>query len=132
MTTFTQQRSIPKRNIEVYDFLQDLKNHEQLMPEGGYSWTIMGEEVRLEIKNLTSLTLRIDEKVPSRLVTIRSVEGSFVPVVIRWEIEAQGEEMSLVTLRIDAQLNMMMKMVASPVLNKLVEYQIEKLHNIFS
>lgn len=132
MTTFTQQRSIPKRDIEVYDFLQNLKNHEQLMPEGGYSWTITGEEVSLEIKNLTSLTLRVDEKEPSRLVSIRSIEGAFVPVAIRWEIEAQGEEMSLVTLQIDAQLNMMMKMVASPVLNKLVEYQIGKLHDILS
>lgn len=132
MTTFTQQRSIPRKDTDVYDFLQNLKNHEQLMPEGGYSWTITEDEVKLEIKNLTSLTLRLDKKEPSKLVSIRTVEGAFVPVVIRWEIEAQAEELSLVTLQIEAQLNMMMKMVASPVLNKLVEHQIEKLQDILS
>lgn len=132
MTTFTQQRSIPRKDTDVYDFLQNLKNHAQLMPEGGYSWAITEDEVKLEIKNLTSLRLRVDEKEPSKLVSIRTVEGAFVPVVIRWEIEAQAEELSLVTLQIEAQLNMMMKMVASPVLNKLVEHQIEKLQDILS
>lgn len=132
MTNFTQQKVFQKKDSEVYDFLQNLKNHEQLMPEGGYSWTIRGDEVDLEIKNLPTLTFRVDEKEPSKRVSIRSIENAFVPVVIKWEIEAQGEEESLVTLQIEAQLNMMMKMVASPILKKLVDHQITKLHDILS
>lgn len=130
MTVFASEIQINKSASDLFSFLEDLNNHQKLMPDSGYNWSFTQDEAQLEIQNLATLSLKVSEKKNPHLICIRTVSDKPVPVTIRWQIDSVEPGMSSVNLNIDAKLNMMMKMLVSASLEKLVEYQINKLKEI--
>ena len=127
MTVIQNSTTINKNIADVYTFLADLNNHEQLMPENIYNWSSTEDEARFTIKNLAKLALRMSERLENKeLVCVPAEEVPF-EVVLRWKLEEENADTTKATFVIEAQLNMMMKMMASGPLQKLVDHQVTKL-----
>lgn len=130
MTVIQNSTSIQKNIADVYAFLADLNNHEQLMPDNIYNWTSTENEAQFTIKNMAKLSLRMSERLENKeLVCIPAEEAPF-DVVLRWKLDEETGNTTKATFMIEAQLNMMMKMMASGPLQKLADHQVAKLKEI--
>lgn len=130
MTVIQNNVVVNKPIGDVYTFLADLNNHEQLMPENIYNWTSTDDEARFTIKNMAKLALKISQRIENKeIVCIPSDEAPF-EIKLAWRLEEQGGTETVATFVIEAQLNMMMKMMASGPLQKLVDHQVRRLKEV--
>jgi len=130
MTIIQNNVAINKPITEVYNFLNDLNNHEQLMPDNIYNWSSTADEARFTIKNMAKLALKISQRVENKeIVCVPSEEAPF-EVKLVWKVEEVSATETNATFIIEAQLNMMMKMMASGPLQKLVDHQVNRLKEI--
>ncbi|AIM37702.1 SRPBCC family protein [Sphingobacterium sp. SG20118] len=130
MTTIQNNVTIEKSVQEVYAFLTDLNNHEQLMPENIYNWSSTNDEARFTIQNMAKLALKVDERVENQLIKLVPSEKAPFDVTLNWILSTVSADITMVTFTIEADLNMMMKMVASGPLQKLADFQVNKLKEI--
>ncbi len=112
----------------VYNFLTDLNNHQQLMPENVISWTSTKDEARFNIQNMAKLALQVASRNPNEII-INAVEAPPFPLQLKWEIKEAGTQ-TQVGFTISAEMNMMMKMLASKQLQKLADYETEQLQQL--
>jgi len=127
MTTIQNTTEINKNVSEVYAFLADLNNHEQLMPENIYNWSSTTDEARFTIQNMAKLALKVEERSDNQFIKLVPSEKAPFEVTLRWELQVVADTVTKATFIIDADLNMMMKMIASGPLQKLVDFQVNKL-----
>ena len=130
MTTIQNTTEINKNVSEVYAFLADLNNHEQLMPENIYNWSSTKDEARFTIQNMAKLALKVEERVENQVIKLIPSEKAPFEVRLRWELQAVTDTITTATFIIEADLNMMMKMIASGPLQKLVDFQVNKLKEV--
>ncbi len=131
MTTFESKKVINASPEAVYGFLSDFNNHGQLMPDNVQNWSASYNEAGFTVQNTIELSLRITERVENKAVNITAVDNPPFPVQLNWEIEAEGDKTN-VTFSINAELNMMMKLVASGPLQKLADHETESLESLVS
>jgi carbon monoxide dehydrogenase subunit G len=131
MTIFESKVSINKPMNEVYQFLADMNNHQQLMPENINDWSSSTDEARFNIQNMASLALKIESRIPDGEINIIPFEKAPFELEIKWMLSA-ANNITEVTYRISADLNMMMKMLASGPLQKLADHETKSLAAIFS
>jgi len=120
MTTFQSTARIFKPVNEVYAFLVDLNNHQQLITGDISDWSSTNTEASFTIRNMLKLALKLGELVPNQAITIIPAEKPPFDLEIKWVLTADGDETD-VFLTISADLNIMMKMVASGPLQKLAD-----------
>lgn len=132
MTVIQNQITLDRSVEDVYGFLADCNNHEQLMPENIYNWSSTEDEARFTIQNMAKLALKIDQRVPRKLVSFIPAEKAPFDVRMAWELQSVAENQTSATLKIEADLNMMMKMIASGPLQKLVDHQTARLQEILT
>lgn len=130
MTIIQNSITVQKQAGEVYDFLADCNNHEQLMPDNIYNWSSTRDEARFTIQNMAKLALKIENRVQGEEVLFVPLEKAPFDVNLRWKIEAIDESSARASLIIEADLNMMMKMLASGPLQKLVDHQVMRLAQV--
>lgn len=131
--TIIQNSVVIQRPIgELYAFLTDLNNHEQLMPDNIYNWSSTVDEARFTIKNMAKIALRVAQRVGNKeIVCLPSAEVPF-SIKLIWKVEEVGEAGTRATFVIEAELNMMMKMMASGLLQKLVDHQVNRLKEVMA
>jgi len=122
MTTFESSISIAQPIEKVYAFLSDLNNHQQLMPENIYNWSSTADEARFTIQNMAKLALKVSFRIENAEILIEPSEEAPFAVNMRWLLAADGAG-TTAKLIVSAELNMMMKILASGPLQKLVDYQ---------
>jgi hypothetical protein len=130
--TIIENKSIINAPIEeVYNFLEDCNNHEQLQPENIYNWTSTKDEASFTIQNMAKFALKIDKRVSNSEILLLPKGDTPFDVSITWKLNEldSGSEVSLI---LKAELNMMLKMVASGPLKKLVDFQLLKLSERFA
>ncbi len=127
MTTIQNTTEINRSVGEVFAFLTDLNNHEQLMPENIYNWSSTADEARFTIQNMAKLALKVEERVANELIKLIPSEKAPFEVTLRWELQAVSDTVTIATFLIDEDLNMMMKMIATCPLQKLIDFQVNKL-----
>jgi hypothetical protein len=128
MTVFENKTLINKSVSEVYQFLEDLNNHQVLMPENIYNWSSSKDEARFTIQNMAKLVLKVESRVLNQKITIVPAEEAPIALNLEWSLIDVNQQ-TQATLTISAELNMMMKMLASGPLQKLTDFQIEALKN---
>ncbi len=126
MTIIESKVTIAKPVADVYTFLADLNNHQQLMPDNIYNWSSTATEARFTIQNMAKLALKIGNLVPDREVQIVAAEPPPFAVELKWILTANGSGTDA-TYQILADLNMMMKMLVSGPLQKLTDHETERL-----
>lgn len=130
MSTFKSNTRIQRPVKEIYHFLADMNNHEKLMPADDISdWTSTADEARLNIRNMLKLSLKIEERVADKKIRIIPAEKPPFDIELKWELSVDGEYTD-VLFTITADLNMMMKMLASGPLQKLADDESANLFNL--
>jgi hypothetical protein len=115
---------------KVYLFLEDLNNHQQLMPENIYNWSSTTDEASFTIQNMAKLAIKISSKTPNSEIVAIPTEKPPFDVELKWTLTPNENGGTTAKHMISADLNMMMKMLASGPLQKLVDYQTQKLKEV--
>jgi hypothetical protein len=121
-STVTVNSSVEK----VYAYLADMNNHKALMPDNIINWLSTVDEARFNIENITQLALRIEERIANQLIRIIPAEKAPFEMELKWALTPDGA-LTQATFTINADLNMLMKMVASSPLKKLTEEETSRL-----
>lgn len=130
MTIFESITSIAQPVEKVYTFLSDLNHHEQLMPENIYNWSSTIDEARFTIQNMAKLALKVSSRIENEEILIIPAEEAPFALDMKWTLLKNGDETNA-KLTVSADLNMMMKMLASGPLQKLVDHQTAALQKAF-
>lgn len=117
---------------KVYNFLEDLNNHQQLMPENIYNWSSTTDEASFTIQNMAKLAIKIANRVPNSEITAIPTEKPPFDVELKWTVSPSENGGTIAKHIISADLNMMMKMLASGPLQKLADHQTQKLKEVLS
>lgn len=130
MTIIESAVEVNKPVAEVYTFLSNMNNHQQLMPENIYNWESTEDEARFTIQNMAKLAIKISNRVENQELTAIPTEKAPFEVELKWTLNDNGNGTTTAKHIISADLNMMMKMLASGPLQKLVDHQTQKLKEI--
>jgi hypothetical protein len=114
---------------QVYQFLADLNNHQQLMPENIYNWSSTADTASFTIQNMAKLAIHISERVENEKLIAVPTEKPPFDLSLAWSVKDNGSS-TTATLTISADLNMMMKMLAAGPLQKLTDHQTKRLKEI--
>lgn len=115
---------------KVYNFLEDLNNHEQLMPENIYNWSSTKDEASFTIQNMAKLAIKITHRVPNSEIVAIPTEKPPFDVELKWTVTPGESGVTIAKHIISADLNMMMKMLASGPLQKLANHQTQRLKEV--
>lgn len=130
MTIIESKVSVDKPVREVYSFLADLNNHQQLMPENIYNWSSTEDEAKFTIQNMAKLALKISSRTKDKeIIAIPSEEAPFA-IELKWALNDEGDDKTEAIYTITAELNMMMKMLAAGPLQKLADHQTSALKKV--
>ena len=130
MTNFESKVTLNKPIADVYSFLADLNNHQQLMPENIYNWTSTVDEARFTIQNMAKLALKVGNRIENQEIQIIPAETPPFELELKWTLQANGDTTD-VLYQISADLNMMMKMLVNGPLQKLADHETERLAQVF-
>lgn len=122
MNTFESKVTIQFPADKVYNFLSDFNNHQQLMPENIQNWTSTFNTAAFTIQNMGGISLKIESRIENSQIIIVPDGKTPFEMELKWELVENGQE-TAVTFTISAELNMMLKMVASGPLQKLADHQ---------
>lgn len=117
---------------KVYSFLADLNNHQQLMPDNIYNWSSTEDEASFTIQNMAKLAIRISERVENQTLIAIPTEKPPFDLELKWTVQDNGNGTTTATHIMSADLNMMMKMLASGPLQKLADHQASQLAAAFA
>ncbi|MNE47312.1 hypothetical protein D3C80_1417120 [compost metagenome] len=115
---------------KVYAFLADMNNHQQLMPENIYNWSSTEDEASFTIQNMAKLAIKISSRIENKELIAVPTEKAPFDVELKWTVADNGKGGTTASHIISADLNMMMKMLASGPLQKLADHQTERLAEI--
>lgn len=130
MTIIESTAEINLPIAQVYQFLADLNNHQQLMPENIYNWASTADTASFTIQNMAKLAIHISERVENEKLIAVPTEKPPFDLSLEWAVTDNGNGTTTAKHIISADLNMMMKMLASGPLQKLADYQTKKLKEI--
>ncbi|MCX2575211.1 SRPBCC family protein [Pedobacter sandarakinus] len=130
MTIIESAVEVNKPINEVYAFLSNMNNHQQLMPENIYNWESTEDEAKFTIQNMAKLSLKISNRIENQEIVATPVEKPPFDVELKWTVVDNGNGTTTATHIISADLNMMMKMLAAGPMQKLVDHQTERLKAI--
>ena len=119
-------RLISKTDKQIFDFLSDFNNFEQLMPDRVTDWQSDEKTCSFTISGLASLGMEIIETTANSSIKIK--DFGKVPFKFNFyvNIENQGDK-SNVNLIFDADLNTMLKMVAVKPLTNFLNMLLDEL-----
>jgi len=130
MTVIESATVVNKPIEQVYTYLADLNNHQQLMPDNIYNWTSTADEATFTIQNMAKLSIKIASRVENKELTAVPSEEAPFDIEMKWVVEDNGDGTTTAKHILSADLNMMMKMLASGPLQKLVDHQTTRLTEI--
>lgn len=131
MSTFESKISIKQPINEVYDFLADMNNHQQLMPENVQDWVSTHDTASFNIQNMAKLSLVVESRVQNSEIKIIPSEKPPFNLELKWTLSSNNDHTEIL-FTIYADLNMMLKMLASGPLQKLADHETNTLVSILS
>ena len=130
MSIFENKAQLNKPVSEVYAFLSDFNNHKELMPDNISNWSSTTDEAHFSVQNMAKLDLKISSRIENRTIIISPSGEVPFTIEMRWVLADLGNHITEAIFTISAELNMMLKMIASGPLTKLAEHQTEALKKI--
>lgn len=131
MKVNTDKVRFSKNQQEAYQFLLDMKNYEQLMPEDTNIFEIheSGKGFTVGIGALPKVGMRIKETEEPSKIVFESPSPSF-EYYLTIDIESVDENSSDITLYFDGKFNMMIEMMAKKPLTNFINTIAENLKKI--
>lgn len=131
MTTFeSEQVTIARDSNLIFEFLSDFNNFESFMPPQVTDWKSDKEHCSFNIQNMATLGMRYDLKNPYNQIIIVSEGKSPFKFDLQCFLTEKGQATTDVKLVLNADLNMMLKMVASKPLANFVNILAHKIKEV--
>ena len=118
----SKERTINSSAENIFSFLSDFNNFEELMPSKVSDWTSTKESCYFSISGIANLGMKITEKTAFSQITM--VDDGKVPFKFNFIIDintTENEATSIVKLTFDADLNPMLKVIAVSPLRDFLE-----------
>ncbi len=131
MTTFNSEEvTIQRSEKYIFEFLSDFNNFESLMPPQVSDWQSDSEHCSFSIQNMATLGMRFQKKEPYSHIVIVSEGKSPFRFDLQSFLQPAGIESTNVRLQLNADLNMMLKMMASKPLSNFINILAHKLKEV--
>lgn len=111
---------VKKSAKEVYDFLLDLNNYKQLMPENTEKFEVDGESFIFGLKGMPEIRLVMKEKTEFSNITLGAA-SSKLPFTLATNITEISENETEAQIKFDSQFNAMMAMMVKAPLTKFID-----------
>lgn len=109
-----------KSQTEMFQFLTNVKNYEQIMPSSKEKFEITAEDTFLfQLKGMPEIRLKIIETQEPNLVVLGSTSDKF-PFKLNTHIAPAGENQSEVNMDFEGNFNPMMSMMIKGPLKKFI------------
>lgn len=119
-----------KNQQEMFDFLTEIKNYEQLMPENISKFEVIAADTFLfALSGMPEIRLQIKKTLEPELVVLGSTSEK-LDFSLNIEIEAKNESESLVQLTFEGKFNAMMAMMVKAPLQKFINVLSENLRKL--
>ncbi|MDY0781132.1 SRPBCC family protein [Tenacibaculum sp. IB213877] len=121
--------TVKKSAKDLYEFLTNLENFEQLMPEEKEKFEVDGESFIFGLKGMPEIRLVMKEKTEYSNVTLGAA-SSKLPFTLAANIDEVAENESKVQLKFESSFNPMMAMMVKKPLTKFIETLTENLEKL--
>lgn len=112
--------TVQKSQQELFDFLTDVKNYEQLMPESKEKFKVISEDTFLfALKGMPEIALQIKETREPEYIKLGSTSDKF-DFSLDVQIDAVSENESMAQLFFHGKFNTMMAMMVKGPLKKFI------------
>lgn len=102
---------ISKSQKEVYEFLTDLSNFEQLMPESIQTFEVLDADTfRFALKGMPEIVLRRKEQTPYEKIVLGAASDK-LPFTLTANLQEIAADQTQVNLSFEGQFNAMMAMM---------------------
>ena len=118
-----------KSDVELFDFLSDVKNFEKLMPDNTDKFEVQDDSFLFALKGMPEIRLKLQEKIPSNKIVLGSTSDKF-PFTLTGNITKSGENSSDVQLIFDGNFNPMVAMMIKNPLQKFINTLIENIEKL--
>ena len=114
----TPKKKVAKSDKQLFEFLTDIKNFEELMPENIDKFEVLDENTfKFALKGMPEIVLRLKEQYPHEKVVLGAASDK-LPFTLTATIAALGETESEVALSFEGEFNAMMAMmIKGPITN---------------
>lgn len=120
---------VEKSQKETFEFLTDLKNFEQLMPDSIEKFEVDGDSFIFGLKGMPEIRLVLKEKTAYSNVTLGAASSKLDFQLVA-DIQAIDDESSEVQLDFNGKFNMMMAMMVKKPLTSFIETLTDNLETI--
>ncbi|PQJ78590.1 orotate phosphoribosyltransferase [Polaribacter porphyrae] len=120
---------VEKSQKETFEFLTDLKNFEQLMPDTIEKFEVDGDSFIFGLKGMPEIRLVLKETTPYSNVTLGAASSKLDFQLIA-DIAEIDEDSSEVQLEFNGKFNMMMAMMVKKPLTNFIETLTDNLETI--
>lgn len=111
--------TVKKSAKELFEFLSQLENYEQLMPENTEKFEVDGESFIFGLKGMPEIRLVMKEKTEFSNITLGAA-SSKLPFTLTTEIKEITENESEAVIKFESQFNAMMAMMVKSPLTKFI------------
>lgn len=132
MLAIESKTAIAKGSQEtVFRYISDFRNFSGLLPQDKLNnLLITQEKILFDIQGLGTVGLEIQEKQPWSMLTIGASEDSTTDFTFFINIDETGNNLSEVKLKLKANLNMFLEMMARNPLQQFVDLMVDKLSEV--
>ena len=129
MNLESKKVSVAKSTKEVFEFLSDLKNFEQLMPENTQKFEVDGDSFLFALKGMPEIRLVLKEKTEYSNITLGAA-SSKLPFTLSGNLTEVTENSCEAQLTFNGDFNPMMAMMVKKPLTKFIEVLAENISKI--
>lgn len=117
---------------QVFDFLSNVDNLKELMPEQVINWSGDAESCRYTIKGMADIGMRMQTREPYQTLLIKSDGKVPFEFSLNIKLESATENQCKVKLLFEADMNMMLRMMAEKPLSNFFNYQLSALEKKYN
>ncbi len=116
---------------KIYNFLSDFRNFSSLIPHDKLkNWNAQENECTFSIEMIGNVGIQIIEKQPFVLIKITGIEGSKLDFFFWIQIKEVAPYDSRIKLTLKADLNPMVKMIASKQIQSMMDTLVDQIVKI--
>lgn len=122
--------SLDKSPQEVFDFLSDVKNFEQLMPDNISKFEVLGDDKFLfALKGMPEIVLKKKDSVAPNQIVLGAAGGK-LDFSLVGDIQETGSNKSEVQLTFNGDFNPMMAMMIKGPISKFIETLVKNMAKV--
>jgi carbon monoxide dehydrogenase subunit G len=118
--------NVKKTQKELFEFLMNTRNFEQLLPDSLEEFKANDDSFKFALKGMPAIRLAFTEKIEYDIIKLKATSDSF-PVFLICKINSVDEKKASVQLFFEGKINPMMAMMIKKPLQNLLDTLSEKI-----